>query len=101
MDTGWYFPLRFRTLRKDVLLSSGQRELAGQAEQGFRTALSIDSHYADAEINPGTLDGKQGNDGEWKRLFHEALTSDPALTKPLPIWAPLSPVNRVLPKRTP
>jgi Tfp pilus assembly protein PilF len=62
-------------------LWSRQRELAGQAEQEFRTAISIDSQYADAENNMGTHYGQQRNDVEAERLFREALNSDPAFTK--------------------
>jgi Tfp pilus assembly protein PilF len=66
-----------------AFLSTGQREHAGQAEQEFETAIFIDPHDADAEINLGTLYGQQGKDAEAERLFREALKSNPGFTKAL------------------
>jgi Tfp pilus assembly protein PilF len=66
-----------------ALLLTGQHGQESMAEQEFKTAISINTGFADAENNLGTLYGQRGNDAEAERLFRQAIKSDPAFTKAL------------------
>jgi tetratricopeptide (TPR) repeat protein len=47
------------------------------AENEFKTAISLDPHYAEAQNNLGTLYGQRGGDAQAEQLFREAIESRP------------------------